>query len=140
MYTDVHIDCTAICYITLSVGEGCILMRDVVVCGCFVVLTASDRDEKVTRISDDIVFSYVLVDMYVSVTTEVLTLATEGLILLVREELKVFVIDGLIADREGLEVISATEEESVPRREFGERVNKTISSRNIIPSITPAIN
>ena len=115
-------------------------MRDVVVCGCFVVLTASDRDEKVTRISDDIVFSYVLVDMYVSVTTEVLTLATEGLILLVREELKVFVIDGLIADREGLEVISGMEEESVPRREFGERVNKTISSRNIIPSITPAIN
>ena len=140
MYTDVHIDCTGICYITLSVGEGCILMRDVVVGGCFVVLTASDRDEKVTRISDDIVFSYVLVDMYVSVTTEVLTLATEGLILLVREELKVFVIDGLIADREGLEVISANEEESVPRREFGERVNKTISSRNIIPSITPAIN
>ena len=113
-------------------------MRDVVGSGCIVVLTG-DRDEKVARISDDIVFSYVLEGMYVSVT-EVLKLATEGLILLVREELKAFVIDGLIADGEGLELISATEEESVARREFGERVNKTISSRNIIPSITPAIN
>ena len=125
--------------LTLSVGEGCILMRDIVGSGCIVVLTASDRDEKVARISDGIVFSYVLESMFVSVT-EVLKLATEWLILLVREELNLFVMDGLIADREGLEVISANEEESVARRDVGERVNKTISSRNVILSITPAIN
>ena len=112
-------------------------MIDIVGSGCIVVLTAGDRDEKVARISDG--FSYVLEGMYVSVT-EVLKLATEGLILLVREELKVFVMDGLIADRERFEVISANEEESVARRDVGERVNKTISSRNVILSITPAIN
>ena len=114
-------------------------MIDIVGSGCIAVLTAGDRDEKVARISDGIVFSYVLESMFISVT-EVLKLATEGLILLVREELKVFVMDGLIADRERFEVISANEEESVARRDVGERVNKTISSRNVILSITPAIN
>ena len=80
------------------------------------------------KIGDDII---VIPDMlggtYISVTEELNSLfvcVAEELAVLVREELKICVVEGLIEVGEGLE----TREELVARRVGGKRTNNTIIS------------